>query len=59
MFEPFTDEGFEYVRVGRIWDNRTPIKVFTSRDEAEIEKRRWNTGVVTAWRNEDANYEEH
>tara|TARA_X000001382_G_scaffold120797_1_gene102616 strand:- start:112 stop:315 length:204 start_codon:yes stop_codon:yes gene_type:complete len=49
MFEPFDDEGFEYVRVGRVWDSTTPIKIFTSKDEAEKEKRKWNTGVVTVW----------
>tara|TARA_R100001594_G_scaffold133638_2_gene174447 strand:- start:1131 stop:1352 length:222 start_codon:yes stop_codon:yes gene_type:complete len=59
MFEPFDDEGFEYVRIGKVWDMNTPIKVFTNRDEAEKEKRKWNTGVVTEWRNEDVNYKEH
>lgn len=53
LFEPFPDEGFEYVREGNPWTANSPIKIFNNRDDAEEEKRKWNTGIVTTWRDED------
>jgi len=55
MIEPFIDEGYEYVREGNPWTANSPIKLFTSREEAEKEKRKWNTAIVTVWKEEDVN----
>ena len=53
MIEPFIDEGYEYVREGNPWTVNSPIKLFNSRKEAEKEKHKWNTAIVTVWREED------
>ena len=53
MIEPFIDEGYEYVREGNPWTADSPIKLFNSREEAEKEKRKWNTAIVTTWREEN------
>ena len=55
IFEPFEEEGYEYVREGNPWTINSPIKLFTDREEAEKEKRKWTTGVVTVWKEEDVN----
>ena len=56
IFEPFEDEGYEYVREGNPWTVDSPVKLFTSMKEAEKEKRKWNTGVVTVWGQYDPAY---
>lgn len=56
IFEPFEDEGYEYVREGNPWTVDSPVKLFTDREEAEKEKRKWTTGVVTIWGQYDPAY---
>ena len=49
MIEPF--EGFEYVKdgCGSMWTVNTPIKVFDTKEEAQVEADKWNTGEVVKY----------
>ena len=48
MIEPFEEDGSEYVRdgCGAMWTVDTPIKLFGTREEAQVEADKWNTGEV-------------
>ena len=48
VIEPF-DDGTEYVKEGAIWSVETPIKLFDTKEAAEEEAKRWNTGKVVEW----------
>ncbi len=48
VIEPF-DDGTEYVKEGSIWSVETPIKLFDTKEAAEEEAKRWNTGKVVEW----------
>ena len=49
MIEPF--EGFEYVKegCGAMWTVKTPVKVFDTKEEAQVEADKWNTGEVVKY----------
>ena len=49
MIEPF--EGFEYVKegCGAMWTVDTPVKVFDTKEEAQVEADKWNTGEVVEY----------
>jgi len=48
LFTPFEQEDTEYVKegCGAMWTNDTPIKLFDTREEAQVEADKWNTGEV-------------
>ena len=49
MFEPFPLEGQQYVREtsdGGSWAEEDSVKTFNTKEEAEKEAKKWNTGVV-------------
>jgi hypothetical protein len=49
MFEPFEFEGHQYVREaidGGSWSDRDSPKTFNTKEEAEKEAKKWNTGLV-------------
>ena len=48
MIEPFEEDGSDYVRdgCGAMWTVHTPIKLFDTREEAQVEADKWNTGEV-------------
>ena len=48
MIVPFEEDGSEYVRdgCGAMWTNDTPLKLFDTREEAQVEADKWNTGEV-------------
>ena len=48
MIEPFEEDGSDYVRDGggAMWTNDTPLKLFDTREEAQVEADKWNTGEV-------------
>lgn len=48
IIEPF-DDGTEYVKEGSMWTVETPIKLFDTKEAAEEEAKRWNTGKVVEW----------
>tara|TARA_B100001063_G_scaffold82354_1_gene76750 strand:+ start:3633 stop:3806 length:174 start_codon:yes stop_codon:yes gene_type:complete len=48
VIEPF-DDGTEYVKEGSMWTVETPIKLFDTKEAAEEEAKRWNTGKVVEW----------
>jgi|TARA_R100001460_G_scaffold42341_1_gene78451 hypothetical protein len=48
VIEPF-DDGTEYVKEGSIWSVETPVKLFDTKEAAEEEAKRWNTGKVVEW----------
>ena len=45
VIEPF-DDGTEYVTEGSVWDNETPVKLFDTKEAAQEEAAKWNTGKV-------------
>ena len=49
MIEPF--DGFEYVKhgCGTMWTVDTPVKVFDTKEEAQVEADKWNTGEVVKY----------
>ncbi len=49
MIEPF--DGFEYVKdgCGAMWTVDTPVKVFDTKEEAQVEADKWNTGEVVKY----------
>jgi len=51
MFEPFETDGLEYVKqgCGAMWDDKSPIKVFDTKEEAQKEADKWNTGQVVQY----------
>tara|TARA_R100000654_G_scaffold8075_5_gene19216 strand:- start:5828 stop:6004 length:177 start_codon:yes stop_codon:yes gene_type:complete len=51
MFTPFDLEDTEYVKqgCGSMWDDKSPVKVFDTREEAEQEAAKWNTGEVVQY----------
>ena len=48
MIEAFEGE-WDYVRVESNWNYATPIKVFDSKEDAEREAKKWNTGEVVQY----------
>ena len=48
MIEPFEEDGSDYVRdgCGAMWTVHTPIKLFDTREEAQMEADKLNTGEV-------------
>ena len=51
MIEPFEEDGSAYVRegCGSMWTNDTPLKLFDTREEAQVEADKWNTGQVVEY----------
>ena len=51
MIEPFEEDGSDYVRegCGSMWTNDTPLKLFDTRVEAQVEADKWNTGQVVEY----------
>jgi len=51
VFEPFEEEGLTYVKqgCGAMWDDKSPIKVFDTFEEAQKEADKWNTGQVVQY----------
>ena len=51
MIEPFEEDGSDYVRegCGSMWTNDTPLKLFDTREEAQVEADKWNTGQVVEY----------
>ena len=48
VIEPF-DDGTEYVKEGSVWSDETPIKLFDTKEAAQEEAAKWNTGKVVEW----------
>ena len=48
MIVPFEEDGSEYVRNGcdAMWTVDTPLKLFDTKEEAQMEADKWNTGEV-------------
>ena len=48
MFEPFEVDGLEYVKsgCGSMWSASSPIKLFDTKELAQAEADKWNTGLV-------------
>jgi len=40
----------DYVRDGNPWTNSSPVKIFSTREEAQVEAAKWNTGQVVVWK---------
>ena len=51
VFEPFETEGLEYVKqgCGAMWDDKSPIKLFDTHEEAQKAADKWNTGQVVQY----------
>jgi len=51
MIEPFEEDGSDYVRegCGAMWTNDTPLKLFDTEEEAQMEADKWNTGQVVEY----------
>ena len=51
VFEPFETDGLEYVKqgCGAMWDDKSPIKLFDTHEEAQKEADKWNTGQVVQY----------
>ena len=51
MFKLFEEEDMEYVKegCGAMWDDKSPIKTFDTKEQAEVEMKKWNTGVVVEY----------
>ena len=48
LIEAFEGDWY-YVSVESSWDFRTPVKLFDSKEDAEKEAKRWNTGEVVEY----------
>ena len=48
VIEPF-DDGTEYVKEGSVWSNETSVKLFDTKEAAQEEAAKWNTGKVVEW----------
>ena len=51
MFKLFEEEDMEYVRqgCGAMWTDKSPIKTFDTKEQAEVEMKKWNTGIVVEY----------
>ena len=51
MFQPFEEEDMEYVRqgCGAMWTDDSPIKTFDTKEQAEVEMKKWNTGIIVEY----------
>ena len=51
MFKLFEGEDMEYVRqgCGSMWTDDSPIKTFDTKEQAEEEMKKWNTGIVVEY----------
>ena len=51
MFEPFEEDGLEYVKegCGAMWTDDSPIKTFDTKEQAEVEMKKWNTGIIVEY----------
>jgi len=51
VFEPFETDGLEYVKqgCGAMWDDKSPIKLFDTHEDAQKEADKWNTGQVVQY----------
>ena len=51
VFEPFETDGLEYVKqgCGAMWDDKSPIKLFDTQEDAQKEADKWNTGQVVQY----------
>ena len=51
VFEPFETEGLEYVKqgCGAMWDDKRPIKLCDTQEDAQKEADKWNTGQVVQY----------
>ena len=51
MFEPFEGDGLEYVKegCGAMWTDKSPIKPFDTKEQAEVEIKKWNTGIIVEY----------
>ena len=45
------EDGLEYVKqgCGAMWDDKSPVKVFDTQEEAQKEADKWNTGQVVQY----------
>ena len=60
LFTPFEQEDTEYVKegCGAMWDDKSPVKVFDTYEDAQKECAKWNTGEIVRWIiNEQHNFE--
>ena len=51
MFKLFEEEDMEYVRqgCGAMWTDKSPIKTFDTKEQAEVEMKKWNTGIIVEY----------
>ena len=57
VFEPFEVDGLEYVKEGgRSWTEQSPIKVFDTMEQAQIEANKWNTGQVVLYEESEPDF---
>tara|TARA_R100000008_G_scaffold81679_1_gene65186 strand:- start:280 stop:498 length:219 start_codon:yes stop_codon:yes gene_type:complete len=51
VFEPFEVDGLEYVKegCGSMWTVDSPVKTFATKELAQAEADKWNTGQVVEW----------
>ena len=51
LFTPFEQEDSEYVKqgCGAMWDDKSPVKLFDTPEEAQKEADKWNTGQVVQY----------
>ena len=51
MFKLFEEEDMEYVRqgCGSMWTDKSPIKTFDTKEQAEVEMKKWNTGIIVEY----------
>ena len=51
MFKLFEEEDMEYVRqgCGAMWTDDSPIKTFDTKEQAEVEMKKWNTGIIVEY----------
>ena len=54
MFKLFEEEDMEYVRqgCGSMWTDKSPIKTFDTKKQAEVEIKKWNTGIIVEYGHE-------
>ena len=54
MFKLFEEEDMEYVRqgCGSMWTDKSPIKTFDTKEQAEVEIKKWNTGIIVEYGHE-------